>query len=404
VVDYDVQVRVDGSVWTDWLLATQDTHGTYTGATTYGDLGFRVRGRDLVGNQSNYSSPKYTQITDSVPPYDAGVNPLPPAQSAPFTVSWWGRDACSGVAAYDVEYRVGMAGTWEEWLLAMPGTAGSFDPPSPQYGETYYFHVRAQDAAGRVGEWSAVEAHTVLARFSLAGHVYNARKQPVIGSEVTLAPSPLYLQAVTGGGFVAYLSEGGDYTLSVLRSNRYGLLPAMHNLAVNDDVSGLEFILPPQDDAVFDGGFEAGSLDAWQLGGTAAPTLTQTAHTGLAAVQLGGVDDDSYLSQVMTPGLTLRDPTLSFLARLAEVGPQSTLQIELAGAGGSSLPLTDTLAVKDERWAHVWYDLSGLVSEPLTLTLTVSHSPSILLDEVSMGSALVGRYPIYLPVVYQEWP
>jgi lysophospholipase L1-like esterase len=402
VVDYDVQVRVNGGEWTNWLLATQETSDLYTGKTTYGKLGFRVRGRDLVGNQSDYSSPEFTQITDSVPPYEAGVNPLPPAQTAPFTVSWWGRDACSGVVAFDVQYSVGITGTREDWLLATPDTDGSFDPPLPQYAGTYYFYVRAQDAAGRWGEWSDAIAHTVLARFSVKGHTYNVRGQPIIAVEVNLDPAPLYVEPLIGGGFLAHLSAGGDYDLSVLGSDRYGPLPAMYDLAVNDDVSGLEFLLPPRDDAVTDGGFEGGSLDTWQWGGTA--VLTHTAHTGLAAVQLGSVDGDSSLSQVITPGLTLSDPTLSFLARLGEAGPPSALRVELAGAERPSTPLTDTLAVEDDRWTHVWYDLPGLVSGPLTLTFAVSRSPSILLDEISLGSSRRGQYPTYLPLVCRGLP
>jgi hypothetical protein len=52
---FDVQVRRDGGAWEDWLLAQS---ATSTLAWYYGEPGhtyaFRVRGRDLAGNQEAY--------------------------------------------------------------------------------------------------------------------------------------------------------------------------------------------------------------------------------------------------------------------------------------------------------------------------------------------------------------
>jgi len=61
--------------------------------------------------------------------------------------------------------------------------------------------------------------------------------------------------------------------------------------------------------------------------------------------------------------------------------------------------VTYTLAVDGEDWVHVWYDLDGLVSQPLTLTFHASDTVAILLDEVSLGSSPPGIYQIYLPQV-----
>jgi hypothetical protein len=61
--------------------------------------------------------------------------------------------------------------------------------------------------------------------------------------------------------------------------------------------------------------------------------------------------------------------------------------------------VTYTLPVDGEAWTHVWYDLTGLVSEPLTLTFQVSDTAAILLDEVSLGASPLGLYQSYLPSI-----
>jgi lysophospholipase L1-like esterase len=401
VVDYDVQINVNSGGWVDWLLGTQDTSATYS-SDDFGDvIAFRARGRDVIGNESDWSLPEDTQITDSVPPYEAHVTPLPPAQIAPFSVSWGGQDACADVVAYNVQYSPGGV-DWTDWLIGTASTSGSFDPTSPLYGQTYYFRAQAQDEAGNWSAWSdPLQAYTLLAQFSLAGDVYNARHQPVAFAQVAVTPNPLWLSPQPGG-FLAYLDTGGDYDLSVSRNDLYGPLPTMFDVAVDKDVSGLQFILPPQDDAVADGGFETGSLDAWQVGGSTAPTLTAVAHTGLQAARLDGTEGDSHLTQVLTPGLSLTQPTLSFLVRLDTPGLGSSLQVELANTDTLSVPMTYTLAVADVQWTHVWYDLTGMVSQPLTLTLAVSGSSAVLLDEVSLGSALKGSHWTYLPVIQRQ--
>ncbi len=64
-----------------------------------------------------------------------------------YTVHWSGADATSGVASYDVEYKVG-AGSWTSWLTdtTLPGSTY----PHP-VSETVYFRVRAADNADNQG-------------------------------------------------------------------------------------------------------------------------------------------------------------------------------------------------------------------------------------------------------------
>jgi hypothetical protein len=394
-LEYDVQKNVNGGPFTNWIMDTQTTSTSFVHDTYNDTLGFQVRARDVVGNQGPYSTPAYTTISDGVAP-QAHIDELPLVRFAPFTVSWGGSDDCSGIDVYDVQYKVGAAGTWTDWKMGTTDTSGSFTPSPAQYGETYYFHAGAYDKAGNWSGWS--ETSTTLAQYSLAGNVYNVRRQPVAASQTTITPEPLWLSSQPAG-FLAYTATSEDLDIVTARDDLYGPLPTMLDVPVNDDIHDLAFILPPQDDAVTDGDFEAGDLTAWQVGGTVPPTLTTVAHTGTGASLLDGSLSDSRLSQVLTPALGISDPTLSFLVRLAVDGPPSTLQIELANTGTLSPPLTYTLPVEDSGWAHVWYDLTGLASEPLTLTFAVSDSPAVLLDEVRLGSAVANGHWYYLPFI-----
>jgi hypothetical protein len=75
-------------------------------------------------------------------------------------VSWEGTDPApgSGIASYDVQYRVGAGGDWQDWLMTTDLTSATFGPASPEsvaFETTYYFRVRARDEAGRVGDYSS---------------------------------------------------------------------------------------------------------------------------------------------------------------------------------------------------------------------------------------------------------
>jgi lysophospholipase L1-like esterase len=392
VVTYDVQVQANYGPWLDWRVATQTTSAPYIGNVYSTVFGFRVRGRDVVGNQSIYSAPAYTTIVDNVPPYEVQIDALPQVQKLPFQVRWSGADECASVIAYDVEYRVGPTGTWQTWLSATSQTSAIFDPVSPQYGVPYYFRVRVYDMAGNWLESGLVS--TTLARFTLSGSVFNVRHEPVVHAQAYTDPAAL----MTGhqpGGYFAHLVQGGTYSLAIQHGD-FGLLPARYGIPVSSDVSDLDFVLPPLDDTIDDGGFETANWDQyWQAGGTFTPTLISEAHTGVGAVLLGGAGEISRLSQTFSVPDTLANATLSFLVRLDdEAGGGSTLQVELSGT-----PISHTLDVSGTDWSHVWVSMDAAVGQAVTLMFTVSDTAAVRIDEVSLGSAVRGGYLSYLPVV-----
>jgi hypothetical protein len=68
-------------------------------------------------------------------------------------LSWSGKDAGSGVAGYDVAWRYS-GGTWK-WPTAWSATTAKSVVLPVAAAKTYCWHVRARDAAGNVGAWSA---------------------------------------------------------------------------------------------------------------------------------------------------------------------------------------------------------------------------------------------------------
>jgi hypothetical protein len=118
--------------------------------------------KTVYGQFRNYAgmgSAVYTDtvILDQTPP-TASITCQAQAQTNTFPVNWSGADALSGVASYEVQYRVG-DGSWSTWLPNATVLSATFGPTAPvtvSYGQTYSFRVRARDNAGNVGALSSV--------------------------------------------------------------------------------------------------------------------------------------------------------------------------------------------------------------------------------------------------------
>ncbi|MDI6916316.1 MAG: Ig-like domain-containing protein [Thermoplasmatales archaeon] len=140
----------DNSSGGGWVLFGTDTASPWSWSFTFpngtGYYQFYNRARD---NATNYESAPTTRDTlcgyDNTPP-SSYVIPLPAWSKQTFTVSWTGSDL-SGIASYDVQYKVG-SGSWVNWLSSVSDTSATFT-----FGEhlkTYYFRCRARDNAGNV--------------------------------------------------------------------------------------------------------------------------------------------------------------------------------------------------------------------------------------------------------------
>ncbi len=133
------------------IVNTFGTNTTSSALSSGDSYYFHLRTRDNAGNWSSNAVHLGPFYIDTIKPVSTVSNlPASPCQS--FQVSWGGTDAHSGIATYDVQYRVG-AGTWTTWLSGTSATSAIFNASSVvnyEVGETLYFRSRAIDAAGNV--------------------------------------------------------------------------------------------------------------------------------------------------------------------------------------------------------------------------------------------------------------
>jgi hypothetical protein len=97
-------------------------------------------------------------ILDQTPP--TGVQAACPATTGAeaFTVQWSGSDSTSGIATFDVQYRVGASGDWKAWRTGVTGDSATFGQGTPvglQQGQTYFFRARATDQAGNTSDFAS---------------------------------------------------------------------------------------------------------------------------------------------------------------------------------------------------------------------------------------------------------
>ncbi len=412
VTSYDLQYR-DGAAgpWTDWLTRTTATSALFTGQSGH-TYYFRARARDNVGNLEPYPPGDGDTATtvDTVPPESAASSPEY-ADAPAFVVSWSGTDDASGIASYDLQFRDGAAGPWTDWLTQTTALSATF---SGEIGHTYYFRSRARDNVGNLEPYPSGDGdtHTHTPLYTLEGTVQGNREQPVAQALVVAAP-PILNAARTdvAGRFALYCNVTGTTVVTATRSG-FGPLPPVKGVLLSEAPPDLALYLPPADDRVADGGFEAGDLAAWETGGEIAPILTATAHSGDYALHLGGVvpppvvtpTEAFAVSGLFTPaGGLLQAPLADLLLPAGALARGAILTL-------SGVPTVTALPGGTQdvgvhvSWAGVFTAGPPLTQTNLPVTLTVRYADAAWRDARVTGEETLAlwRYdpagPAWLPL------
>ncbi|OQB28613.1 MAG: hypothetical protein BWY10_00323 [Chloroflexi bacterium ADurb.Bin180] len=130
----------------DWVT------GASFSIASEGTVSFTYHSVDVAGNAEVIRTA--TIRVDLSPPssyaYSDSSSPSPS-----FTVRWDGSDATSGIAYFDVQYRAGASGAWQDWAIGVDPLQRS-KLFNGQRGKTYYFRTRAVDKAGNAEPYPAV--------------------------------------------------------------------------------------------------------------------------------------------------------------------------------------------------------------------------------------------------------
>ncbi|MBN1887449.1 MAG: PD40 domain-containing protein [Thermoflexales bacterium] len=407
---YDVQYR-DGitGVWTDWLLGTTKTSAVFSGQEGHTYF-FRSRARDFAFNVGSYPAGNGDAFTtvDTVPPTSAASSP-PTASTLRFQVIWSGHDSVSGIMSYDVQVRDGVLGVWSDWLSATTANSAFFNG---ELGHSYYFRSRARDRAGNVETFPGGDgdSFTKTPDYQASGQVTNNRHQAIFNATVGTQPPALNVARTDGqGNYTLYFSSTGTYTLTVNHVD-FGTLPPRYGIVVSGSVAGPDFVMPPANDVLVNGGWESGDLTGWHIGAGVTPTIdTAAAHTGHYGIRLdasgGTLGFWSYVTQSVSIPITWSQPTLSWLYRVTRESGDNEFLVVISG---DSTVLTQSVAMQaTSDWAHAWYDLSAFIGQTVTMQFgfqTQTGTQQIYLDEISLGEYKVGVLSTYLPLITRNHP
>ncbi len=280
VVQYVVvgnQLQIGASVMAHWYFTLSQL------------TAFPGSGLDVINDwKTADGTPPVTQVL-ALPGY---------SRAAGFDVTWTGSDVGpAGIASFDIQRRIG-SGNWTDWLQGVTQTAALWTGAP---GETVSFRVRGHDHAGNVEEWPASpngDTSTTLFSWALGGRVLDSRGVPLARADVAVSPAPVApARSDVRGSYQTLLLANGAHTLCASLAG-HGPAPASVFQISSDRT--IDVSLPPLDDRVQNGGFEAAGqpLAGWQTGG--AVGSSQPGQWGARAAALGDACPTPCLSDPIT--------------------------------------------------------------------------------------------------------
>lgn len=214
-------------LWTNyagggWAFSGQQVTatGTMTGTFSYppggdGEYCFDAVASDWATNQEELGNSIACTKQDTAAPTLVITSPAVSSQPS-WQVDWHGMDPSpsSGIALYDVEYRVGANPLWVPWLTGVSVTSTLFGPDTPVSvvnGQDYAFRGRASDLAGNQGSYCApsLTLHDALAGRINLPLVLNRFATDAYEENDTLAES--YGPLISGQVYRAFPDDQRDY-------------------------------------------------------------------------------------------------------------------------------------------------------------------------------------------------
>jgi hypothetical protein len=383
------------------------------------------------------------------------------SESTSFLVRWDNALPSPGgtIRWFDVQWLDEAEGVWHDWFYRTDALSAIF---SGQRGHTYRFRARVwqryPNGAHLFSPYGQEgDTLTWVRGPQLLGRVWAPREKPA--AFATVAISGTHHRALSGldGTFSLPLSPvSGTHAITVSHP-AWLAPPPVHGLTFElTETQSLTWTLRPLDDALINGGFEAG-MDGWMSTPSATWSVTAPVHTGRAALALQltptfgiplsvtlGAPFSLPLTASLSQTVLLTDawhPALSFWYRSASYSAGDRLNLVLtvvtqalsttlpltppvtAGlATPLTEPLTTTLTFTTTRvftppldvagWHYFWAypspfrtALTGTVSIDFRLWLTRDQGLPLLiyLDEISLGSTPGGPLRFYLPLILRHY-
>jgi hypothetical protein len=127
--------------------------GTAFGISTDGTITFDYYSVDVAGNAEDRRTGS-VKLDQTAPSSRAFADPY--SQSTSFIVRWDGNDVGSGISAFNVQFRVGTNGAWQNLITNGSPSQKSVLFTQGQVGKAHYFRSQAVDRACNVETWPAV--------------------------------------------------------------------------------------------------------------------------------------------------------------------------------------------------------------------------------------------------------
>ena len=332
------------------------------------------------------------------------MTPLPENSGSPLALSWGGSDDCATPLEYQLQYRIGSAGTWTEWQVT-PGsswtTATEGTLTLNAAAITLYFRVRARDALGNEEAWRSTPDTSTTIPAQVMGQIVDARGLGVAGA-VVRSLKPLGFSTETGSDGSYLLQTAGEQTIW-LRASAEGYAAADLWVPLSESAATADIVLLPQTELLDNPSFENDLAGwNWQRGTEVVASNygygNQLVRMGYAPAPLASYPQTTALSQRLTIPAKSNSPTLSFVyAIVAEaehtaglltvdlVDGKTTRLFTSEGAtafrtldDGSTVPI----------WQRVDADLSAWQGRTIELLITFDHqwgAGYALLDRLSIG-------------------